>query len=88
MKCDQCVSAYINGVFCHETGCPNTFKDFDLDTGTWLDPEPDPDDFVDYESDFPDDEDDERSKDDFHHSRYMEPIQDEEAEDELADEYE
>jgi hypothetical protein len=23
MKCDQCDSATINGVFCHEFGCPN-----------------------------------------------------------------
>jgi len=23
MKCDQCDSATINGVFCHEQGCPN-----------------------------------------------------------------
>ena len=23
-KCTQCDSAYINGVFCHETGCINT----------------------------------------------------------------
>lgn len=40
MKCDQCDSVYINSLFCHERGCPNTFKDFDLDTGLWLDPEP------------------------------------------------
>ena len=25
-KCDQCVAAMINGVFCHETGCPNAKK--------------------------------------------------------------
>ena len=23
-KCDQCDALYINGVFCHETGCPNS----------------------------------------------------------------
>jgi len=22
MKCDHCAAAMINGVFCHETGCP------------------------------------------------------------------
>ena len=22
-SCDQCVALMINGVFCHETGCPN-----------------------------------------------------------------
>lgn len=25
-RCDQCVAAMINGVFCHETGCPNARK--------------------------------------------------------------
>lgn len=25
--CDQCEAAMINGVFCHETGCPNSWKD-------------------------------------------------------------
>lgn len=25
-SCDQCVAAMINGVFCHETGCPNKTK--------------------------------------------------------------
>jgi translation initiation factor 2 beta subunit (eIF-2beta)/eIF-5 len=24
MRCDQCEALMINGVFCHETGCPNT----------------------------------------------------------------
>jgi len=23
MRCDQCEAAMINGVFCHERGCPN-----------------------------------------------------------------
>lgn len=26
-KCDQCDSTTINGVFCHETGCPNDFRE-------------------------------------------------------------
>lgn len=26
MKCNQCDSATINGVFCHESGCPNIGK--------------------------------------------------------------
>lgn len=26
MQCDQCEAARINGVFCHETGCPNGKK--------------------------------------------------------------
>ena len=24
IRCDSCQAAVINGVFCHETGCPNT----------------------------------------------------------------
>ena len=24
MHCDQCEALMINGVFCHETGCPNS----------------------------------------------------------------
>lgn len=35
MKCDQCVAAMINGVFCHETGCPNTFKVWDNLSQQW-----------------------------------------------------
>lgn len=35
MKCNQCESAYINGVFCHETGCPNTRKRYNEDTDEW-----------------------------------------------------
>jgi hypothetical protein len=34
MKCDQCEAAMINGVFCHETGCPNSSKTF-VD-GEWI----------------------------------------------------
>jgi hypothetical protein len=26
MTCDQCQALYINGVFCHELGCPNSKK--------------------------------------------------------------
>ena len=25
--CDQCAASMINGVFCHETGCPNARKE-------------------------------------------------------------
>lgn len=25
-RCDKCEALYINGVFCHETGCPNMGK--------------------------------------------------------------
>lgn len=37
MNCDQCVACMINGVFCHEYGCPNTHKVYD--DGEWLMPE-------------------------------------------------
>jgi hypothetical protein len=26
-RCDQCQIAYINGVRCHETGCPSAWRD-------------------------------------------------------------
>ena len=26
IRCNQCEAAMINGVFCHETGCPNSKK--------------------------------------------------------------
>lgn len=34
MKCNQCDSMYINGLFCHETGCPN--KDKVYVDGEWV----------------------------------------------------
>lgn len=39
MKCNQCDSLYINGVFCHETGCPNTNKVYNKEEGEWETPE-------------------------------------------------
>ena len=36
IRCDQCEAAMINGVFCHETGCPNTNKAYDKETGEWV----------------------------------------------------
>lgn len=41
MKCDQCEAAMINGVFCHETGCPNTHRVWNAETETWDKDEPD-----------------------------------------------
>ena len=35
MKCNQCEATMINGVFCHEMGCPNSHKIWDADTETW-----------------------------------------------------
>ena len=32
--CDQCSQLIINGIFCHETGCPNERKTF-VD-GQWI----------------------------------------------------
>ena len=34
MKCNQCEAAMINGVFCHEMGCPNTHAHY-ID-GEWV----------------------------------------------------
>lgn len=34
ITCDQCNPMMINGVFCHETGCPNSKKTF-ID-GEWV----------------------------------------------------
>jgi hypothetical protein len=36
MRCDQCQMLSINGVACHETGCPNSRKTWDADRGEWL----------------------------------------------------
>lgn len=35
MTCDQCQAACINGVFCHEIGCPNSRKAWVPDRG-WV----------------------------------------------------
>jgi hypothetical protein len=32
MHCDQCEALMINGVFCHERGCPNSGSRWDGDT--------------------------------------------------------
>lgn len=34
ITCSQCVAAMINGVFCHEHGCPNTNSRYD--DGEWI----------------------------------------------------
>ena len=36
MRCDQCQALMINGVFCHETGCPNSRSRYDVDSGEWI----------------------------------------------------
>ena len=34
--CDQCNALVINGIFCHEHGCPNERKTWDAEDGQWL----------------------------------------------------
>ena len=35
-KCNQCDSAVINGVYCHEQGCPNINKFWDEYIEEWV----------------------------------------------------
>jgi len=35
VRCDQCQMLSINGVACHETGCPNTHARWDSESG-WV----------------------------------------------------
>ena len=35
MHCDQCEMVSINGVACHEFGCPNRYKEWDPEDKTW-----------------------------------------------------
>ena len=35
INCNQCLPAMINGVFCHELGCPNSKKTWVSDEG-WV----------------------------------------------------
>lgn len=34
--CDQCEALMINGVFCHETGCPNSKKTWVEERQEWV----------------------------------------------------
>ncbi len=36
MKCDQCEQLRINGVVCHEIGCPNMGRTWDEDREQWI----------------------------------------------------
>lgn len=36
MRCDQCEALMINGVFCHEHGCPNSCKTWVEDREDWV----------------------------------------------------
>jgi hypothetical protein len=55
LKCDQCQMLSINGIACHETGCPNMRKAW-VD-GEWVKPEPDEDDNTAFEQYLASDED-------------------------------
>jgi len=35
-KCDQCEQLRINGVVCHEIGCPNMGRTYDPDREQWI----------------------------------------------------
>ena len=36
MHCNQCEALYINGLFCHETGCPNERKTWVASRQEWV----------------------------------------------------
>lgn len=36
ISCDSCIALMINGMFCHETGCPNTSSRYDAESGSWI----------------------------------------------------
>jgi (p)ppGpp synthase/HD superfamily hydrolase len=36
VRCDQCVACMINGVYCHEIGCPNMNKTYSKREGRWV----------------------------------------------------
>jgi hypothetical protein len=36
IRCNQCEAAMINGVFCHETGCPNARKKYVAERDEWV----------------------------------------------------
>lgn len=36
MRCDSCEALMIQGVFCHESGCPNTSARYDAETVAWV----------------------------------------------------
>ena len=36
IRCDQCEALMINGMFCHESGCPNSKARYDNESGSWI----------------------------------------------------
>ena len=43
ISCNHCQPMMINRVFCHETGCPNSKKDWDEENEEWVTPANDED---------------------------------------------
>lgn len=35
MRCNQCEACMINGIFCHEHGCPNLKKRYNQESESW-----------------------------------------------------
>jgi hypothetical protein len=50
LSCNQCQMLSINGVPCHETGCPNSKKTWNPDLGDWVSEHDD--DYFDYDDEF------------------------------------
>lgn len=66
IRCNCCQPMMINRVFCHETGCPNSKKDWDEENEEWVTPANDEDyEWEDYEweEDFFDEDEDEDDED-------------------------
>lgn len=36
VRCNQCEAVIINGLYCHETGCPNAKARYDMESDTWI----------------------------------------------------
>lgn len=36
ISCDSCQALMIQGIFCHETGCPNVNARYDVESGEWV----------------------------------------------------
>lgn len=67
-KCNQCDSAYIQHVYCHELGCPNTRKYWDIEEEVWKDIE-EVEEFDDYDEDY------QSSPEDFEEDEILTPSQ-------------
>lgn len=45
LRCSQCEALAVNGVACHEHGCPNIVRDYDEDEGERYDEDYDDEDY-------------------------------------------